>query len=164
VLGWIVPEWLTHKKPTTLGAASGAVAGLVGITPAAGFVGAMPAIVIGLAAGFLCYYGVQLKNKLGYDDALDVVGVHGVGGTTGAILTGVFAGVSTNPDYTGLLAGNAGQMVPQIVGVLAAWALSFIVSIILFKVIDAVIGLRVDEDEEETGLDLALHAETGYIM
>lgn len=164
MLGWIAVEWWQHGKPTTLGAASGAVAGLVGITPAAGFVDALPAMAIGLTVGVLCYFGVKLKNRFRFDDALDVVGVHGVGGTTGAILTGVFAGVVTNPTYRGLIAGNAAQLWPQIVGVVATIAFSFSVSFVLLKVIDRVIGLRVDDEAEERGLDLAEHAETGYVL
>ncbi len=164
MLGWIGMEWWQHGKPTTLGAASGAVAGLVGITPAAGFVDALPAMAIGLTVGVLCYFGVKIKSRFGFDDALDVVGVHGVGGVTGALLTGVFAGVITNPDYKGLLAGNAAQLWPQLVGVVATIAFSFTVSFVLLKVIDRFIGLRVDDDTEQRGLDLAEHAETGYVL
>jgi Amt family ammonium transporter len=164
MLGWLAIEWLQHGKPTTLGAASGAVAGLVGITPAAGFVDAMPGILIGLAAGVLCYYGVKIKNRFGFDDALDVVGIHGVGGTTGAILTGVFASTAVNAaGRDGLLAGNAAQLVPQFVGVLATIAFSFVMSFVILKLIDAVVGLRVSDEEEDAGLDLSDHAETAYV-
>jgi len=164
MLGWLAIEWLQHGKPTTLGAASGAVAGLVAITPAAGFVDAMPGIFIGLAAGVLCYYGVKIKNRFGFDDALDVVGIHGVGGTTGAILTGVFASTAVNAaGRDGLLAGNAAQLVPQFVGVLATIAFSFTMSFIILKLIDAVVGLRVSDEEEDAGLDLSDHAETAYV-
>jgi Amt family ammonium transporter len=163
MLGWLVAEKLGHGKATTLGAASGAVAGLVGITPAAGFVGPMAALAIGVAAGVLCYFGVQLKNKLGYDDALDVVGVHGVGGTVGALLTGVFA-VEAIGGTAGLLEGNAAIMGPQVVSVVAAITFSFIVAFAILKVIDATIGLRVTDTEEERGLDLSEHAEVGYTL
>jgi len=165
MLGWLAVEWLVHGKPTTLGAASGAVAGLVGITPAAGFVDAMPGMIIGLAAGILCFYGVQLKNKFGFDDALDVVGIHGVGGTTGAILTGVFASTAINSaGRDGLLAGNPAQLIPQIVGILVTMVFSFVVSLVLLKIIDATVGLRVTTEAEETGLDLSDHAETAYVL
>lgn len=165
MIGWLAAEWIGHGKPTSLGAASGAVAGLVGITPAAGFVDAMPGMLIGLAAGVLCYFGVKLKNRFGFDDALDVVGIHGVGGTTGAILTGVFASTAVNSaGRDGLLAGNAAQMVPQLVGVGATIAFSFILSFVILKVVDVLVGLRHDEEAEETGLDLADHAETAYVM
>ncbi len=165
MLGWVAVEWIQRGKPTTLGAASGAVAGLVGITPAAGFVDAVPGLIIGLAAGVLCYFGVQLKNRLGYDDALDVVGVHGVGGITGALLTGVFASTAVNSlGRDGLLAGNPGQLIPQIVGVLVTVVFSFVVSFLILKVIDATIGVRVSAEAEEVGLDLSEHAETGYSL
>jgi len=165
MLGWLAVEWKVHGKPTTLGAASGAVAGLVGITPAAGFVDAIPGMIIGLTAGILCFYGVQLKSKFGFDDALDVVGVHGIGGTTGAILTGVFATTAVNAaGRDGLIAGNPSQLVPQIVGVLVTIVFSFVVSFVILKVIDATVGLRVEAEAEETGLDLSDHAETGYVL
>jgi Amt family ammonium transporter len=165
MLGWLAVEWLQHGKPTSLGAASGAVAGLVGITPAAGFVDVVPGLIIGLCAGVFCYYGVRLKAKFGFDDALDVVGVHGVGGTTGAILTGVFASTAVNAaGRDGLLFGNPAQLVPQIVGVLVTVAFSFTLSYIILKVIDATMGLRVSPEAEETGLDLADHAETAYAL
>ena len=165
MIGWLAAEWIGPGKPTSLGAASGAVAGLVGITPAAGFVDVLPGMAIGLAAGVLCYFGVRLKSKFGFDDALDVVGVHGVGGTTGAILTGVFASTAVNSaGADGLLAGNPSQLVPQVVGVLATIAFSFAVSFAILKLIDATIGLRVDEETEERGLDVVEHAETGYVL
>jgi len=165
MLGWLAMEWFQHGKPTSLGAASGAVAGLVGITPAAGFVDAVPGMLIGLAAGILCYFGIRLKAKFGFDDALDVVGIHGVGGTTGAILTGVFASTAVNAaGRDGLLFGNPAQLVPQIVGVLVTLVFSFVVSFAILKVIDALIGVRVSPEAEETGLDLADHAETGYVL
>jgi len=164
MLGWLAVEWI-HGKPTSLGAASGAVAGLVGITPAAGFVDVLPGMLIGLVAGVLCYFGVRLKTRFGFDDALDVVGIHGVGGTTGAILTGVFASTTINAaGADGLLAGNAAQLVPQLVGVLATIAFSFAVSFAILKLIDATVGLRVTEDTEERGLDISEHAEAGYVL
>ena len=165
MLGWLAMEWFQHGKPTSLGAASGAVAGLVGITPAAGFVDVIPGLIIGLTAGVLCYYGIRLKAKFGFDDALDVVGIHGVGGTAGAILTGVFASTAVNSaGRDGLLAGNAAQLIPQVVGVLVTMVFSFVVSFAILKVIEATIGVRVSPEAEETGLDLADHAETGYVL
>jgi Amt family ammonium transporter len=171
LLGWIAAEWLTRGKPTTLGAASGAVAGLVGITPAAGFVSAVPGMLIGLAAGVACFYGVQMKARFGFDDALDVVGVHGVGGTLGALLTGVFASTAASDAVTALggtngllFGGGFAQLGKQAVGVSAAWVFSFAVSIVILKVIDFAIGLRVDAEDEELGLDLADHAEAAYVL
>jgi Amt family ammonium transporter len=165
MLAWTVAETFHRGKATTLGAASGAVAGLVGITPAAGFVTPMAAIAIGLVVGAACYGGILLKDRFGYDDALDVVGVHGVGGTVGALLTGVFAMKAVNAaGADGLLAGNPSLMIPQLVGIVATIAFSFIVTYVLLKVIDATVGLRVDEEAEYAGLDLSEHAETGYIL
>ena len=171
MLGWVVFEWLGHGKPTSLGAASGAVAGLVAITPAAGFVDVMPALLIGLAGGAACYYGVQLKNRFGFDDALDVVGIHGVGGTLGALLTGVFASTAAS-EAVEFLGGTNGlaygggfdQLIRQAIGVAAAWAFSFLLSFAILKVIDLVMGLRVDDEAEQQGLDLVDHAETGYVL
>jgi Amt family ammonium transporter len=166
MIAWLIFERLQHGKATTLGAASGAVAGLVGITPAAGFVEPIPAILIGLAAGALCYYGLNLKTRFGFDDALDVVGIHGVGGTVGALLTGVFATTLVNEAGADgvLAAGNWGLLLEQGIGVVATIAFSFGVSFVLFKIIDAVIGLRVDDEAEEAGLDTSEHAETGYVL
>jgi Amt family ammonium transporter len=165
MLGWLAVEWWQHGKPTTLGAASGAVAGLVGITPAAGFVDAVPGMIIGLSAGVLCYYGVKLKSRFGFDDALDVIGVHGVGGTVGALLTGVFASTAINSaGRNGLIAGNPMQMIPQLAAVLVTIAFSFTVSYVILKVIDRTIGVRADLESEQIGLDLTEHAETGYVM
>jgi Amt family ammonium transporter len=162
-LGWILMEALHRGKPTTLGAASGAVAGLVAITPAAGFVTPMSAIVIGGLGGMVCYGGVLLKAKFGYDDALDVVGVHGVGGTWGALATGLFATKAINPAGSdGLFYGNASQLMIQGASVLATWAFCFIGSYILFKLVDAVVGLRPSVEDEQKGLDLSQHSETGY--
>jgi Amt family ammonium transporter len=163
MLAWLLFERLGHGKATTLGAASGAVAGLVGITPAAGFVGPMAAIAIGLVTGALCYFGLNLKSRFGFDDALDVVGIHGVGGTVGAVLTGVFATTAINSaGADGLLYGNAELIVEQIIGVVVTIVFSFTVSWAIFKVLDMTIGLRPHLDAEEVGLDLSEHAETGY--
>jgi Amt family ammonium transporter len=165
MLAWLLLEKVQHGKATTLGAASGAVAGLVGITPAAGYVGPMPAMAIGLITGALCYFGILLKNRFGFDDALDVVGIHGVGGTVGALLTGVFASTAINAaGADGLLAGNASLMVEQAIGVVATIAFSFAISLGLFKAIDFAIGLRPSEEEEEIGLDQSEHAEAGYVL
>ena len=164
-LSWMFVEWVHRSKPTVLGAASGAVAGLVAVTPGSGFVGPMPAVIIGLVAGALCYLAVSLKSKLGYDDSLDVVGVHGVGGTWGAIATGLFASKLINEaGNNGLFFGNAGQIGVQALSVIAAWAYSFILTLIILKVLDATMGLRVSEEDESTGLDLALHGESGYSL
>jgi Amt family ammonium transporter len=164
MLTWGLAEVLTGHKPTVLGAASGAVAGLVGITPAAGFVGPMPALAIGAITGLACYFGLRLKSKFGFDDALDVVGVHGVGGTTGAILTGVFASLAVNSaGANGLLFGGGLALLgKQLVGVGATIAFSFTVSFIILKLLDATMGIRVDAETESSGLDVAEHAETGY--
>jgi Amt family ammonium transporter len=164
MLAWSAAEVLTGHKPTVLGAASGAVAGLVGITPAAGFVGPMPALIIGAIVGGLCYFALRLKPKFGFDDALDVVGVHGVGGTTGAILTGVFASLAVNSaGANGLLFGGGFALLgKQLVGVLATIAFSFIVSFIILKLLDATMGIRVDAETEASGLDVAEHSESGY--
>jgi len=158
-LGWILMEKLHSGKATTLGAASGAVAGLVAITPAAGFVTVMPAILIGLGGGVFCFLGVLLKGKLGYDDSLDVVGVHGIGGTWGAIATGLFASINK---ASGLFYGNPSQLWIQLASVAATWAFCFIASLILFKLVDATVGLRASAEEEDRGLDLSQHNETGY--
>jgi Amt family ammonium transporter len=162
-LGWILMEALHRGKPTTLGAASGAVAGLVAITPAAGFVTPMAAILIGGLGGIICYGGVLLKARFGYDDALDVVGVHGVGGSWGALATGLFASKAVNPaGADGLFYGNPGQLWIQAASVIATWAFCFIGSYILFKLVDAVLGLRPSVEDEQKGLDLSQHNETGY--
>jgi len=164
-LGWLLAEKIKTGKPTTLGAASGAVAGLVAITPAAGFVGVLASIAIGFIAGMLCYLAVGLKFRLGYDDSLDVVGVHGMGGIVGALLTGVFATTLINSGGAdGLLYGGADLFVKQLIAVGATIAYSFIVSFVILKVIDAVVGVRVSEEEEVNGLDLSLHNETGYAL
>jgi Amt family ammonium transporter len=164
-LSWMFSEWIIRGKPTVLGAASGAVAGLVGITPASGYVGPLAAIVIGTVAGFLCFNACNLKTKLGYDDSLDVVGVHGVGGTWGAIATGLFATTAINAaGADGLFYGNAGQLWNQLVGIVAAGALGFVATWIILKVLDALMGLRVTEEEEVEGLDVSQHSETAYSL
>ena len=156
-------EYLRFGKATTLGAISGALAGLVSITPAAGFVGVMPALAIGFAGGMICYGGILLKNRLGYDDALDVVGIHGVGGTWGAFATGLFASASIN-GVNGLFYGNPWQLVVQIISIVATWGFVYLVSRILLKLTDALVGLRVDPASETRGLDLSLHNERGYTL
>ena len=162
-MSWMFTEWIHRGKPTALGAASGAVAGLVAITPASGFVGPLSALLIGLLAGMVCYGAVNLKSKFGYDDALDVVGVHAVGGTLGALLTGLFASKLINSaGGDGLFFGNAGQLGIQALSVVTAWVYSFIVSFILLKIIDATMGLRVSQEDEYEGLDLSQHGEVGY--
>ena len=158
VLSWIIAEWVHGGKATTLGAASGAVAGLVAITPAAGFVTPMAATIIGLIAGVLCFGGIMLKNKFGYDDALDVVGIHGLGGTFGALATGVFASIGAE----GLLMGNAHQLWVQFVSVVATWVFCFVMTVVIFKVVDALVGMRPSEEDEVRGLDVTQHSETGY--
>jgi Amt family ammonium transporter len=160
-VAWVVVEWIHRGKPTTLGAASGAVAGLVGITPAAGFVGPMSALAIGILAGVICFFGVTLKTRFKYDDALDVFGIHGLGGMTGALATGLFARAAVGK-VDGLFFGNPAQFGIQIVAVLASVAFSFIMSLILLKIVDVVIGLRISEEDESAGLDLSQHSETGY--
>lgn len=157
-LTWVLAEWKIQGKPTTLGAASGALAGLVAITPACGFVTPLWAIVIGGVAGVICYLGVIMKGKLGYDDALDVVAVHGLGGLWGALATGIFASVGAQ----GLLYGNPKQLLVQAIGAGAAIAYSVVVTFIILKVIDVTVGLRVDSDKEQQGLDVAEHSEVGY--
>ena len=159
-LSWMFAEWISRGKPSVLGIVSGAVAGLVAITPASGYVDPFAALIIGLVAGLVCYWGaVVLKPTLGYDDSLDVFGVHGLGGITGALLTGVFA-VEAIGGTPGLLEGNAGQVLIQLEGIGATIVYCAIVTFVLLKIIDAVMGLRVDEEEEVTGLDYSLHGET----
>ncbi|MFH2122854.1 MAG: ammonium transporter [Pseudomonadota bacterium] len=163
-LTWVLAEWKVQGKPTTLGAASGALAGLVAITPGAGFVSPVSAIIMGGVAGVLCYLAVIAKSKLGYDDSLDVVGVHGVGGVWGALATGIFASSVVNPAGNGLLNGNPHQLVVQAIGVGSTIAYSVVVTFILLKIIDVVIGLRVSSDDETQGLDLTQHSEVGYTL
>ncbi len=164
-LSWTAVEWWHRGKPTVLGAVSGSVAGLVAITPASGFVGPMSALLIGLVAGVVCYFGITLKGKFGYDDSLDAVGVHGVGGTFGALATGLFASKAINAaGADGLFFGNPGLLLTQAISVLAAIVYSFVVSWILLKVTDKIMGLRVEGQHEVEGLDLSQHGETGYTM
>ncbi len=165
VIAWAGMEWLTIKRPTILGACSGAVAGLVCITPASGSVSVSSAILIGLAGGFGSYLAcTKLKNALGYDDSLDVFGVHGISGIVGALLTGVFATKSVTGGTAGLLEGNPGQVVNQAVSILAAAGLGAIGSFVLLKIVDVTIGLRVGQEMEVRGLDLTEHGEEGYIF
>lgn len=164
-LTWMFAEWIHRDKPTTLGAASGAVAGLVAITPAAGFVGPVSALIIGGIAGVICYMGVLAKSKLGYDDSLDVVGIHGLGGTWGALATGLFASIAVNPDgANGLFFGNPGQLWIQFVSVLATCVFAFVMTLIIFKIVDCTMGLRVTDEEEVRGLDITQHSETAYSL
>lgn len=159
-LSWMIVEWIVQKKPSVLGMLSGAVAGLVAITPAAGFVEPSGAIVIGLVSGAVCYAGaVWLKHKLGYDDSLDAFGVHGIGGAVGALLTGVFAVSSINSLGSGAIDGNPGQIVTQLEGLVFAGLYCAVVTFIILKVIDATMGLRVSAEEEREGLDLTQHGE-----
>ena len=157
-LAWVIMEKIIRGKPTTLGAASGAVAGLVAITPAAGFVGSTAAILIGLFAGIFCYLGILLKERLGYDDSLDVVAVHGIGGLWGALATGIFASIGG----TGLIMGNSHQLTVQLIGAVTAMAYSAALTTIILLALKYTVGLRVTEEEEIQGLDLSLHGETGY--
>jgi ammonium transporter, Amt family len=167
-LGWSAAEWIRSGRATALGAISGAVAGLVAITPASGFVTPMSALWIGLIAGVFCYFMVvKVKSLFGYDDSLDAFGVHGAGGTMGALLTGIFANSAINPilgagKATGLLEGNGGQILNQLIGVAIAWALSIVGTLVILFVVDKVIGLRLSEEDERTGLDLSQHGEEGY--
>jgi Amt family ammonium transporter len=165
VLAWVCAEWVLTGKPTVLGAASGAVAGLVAITPASGFVGPMSSIVIGGAAGVICYLAVRAKASFGYDDALDVVGVHAVGGIIGALLTGLFASKLVNEaGADGLFFGNPAQFVTQAIAVAATIVLAFVGTTVLLKITDLLVGIRVSRDAEQMGLDLSEHNESGYAM
>jgi len=164
-LSWLVAEWSHRGQPTTLGAASGAVAGLVVITPAAGFVGPMSALVMGLIGGAVCYGGVMLKSKFGYDDALDVVGIHGLGGAWGALATGLFASTAVNPNGAdGLFFGNPAQLGIQAVSVAGTIVFCFVMTLVILKALDLIMGLRVSGEDEVRGLDLSLHSETGYTL
>lgn len=162
-LSWVLAEWYHRKRPTMLGFVSGLVAGLVAITPAAGFVSVGASVVIGLLAGVACYGAVLLKERLHYDDSLDAFGVHGVGGILGALLTGVFASKALNPaGQDGLLYGNPTQLGLQALGIVAAGAYSGVLTWVILKLVDKVIGLRVSSDEEREGLDQSQHGESGY--
>jgi Amt family ammonium transporter len=173
-LGWMFAEWVKHGKPSMLGGISGAVAGLVAITPASGFVKPFPALLIGFLAGIFCFLMVTaVKNKFGYDDTLDAFGVHGAGGTLGALLTGVFATNAINDGLKnaagkalplGLVDGNAGQILNQAVGVGIAWALGIVGTLIILKIVDMTIGVRASVEQEVEGLDLTMHGEEGYSL
>jgi len=167
-LGWVLAEWRSSGKPSVLGGISGAVAGLVAITPASGFVKPFPALLIGFLAGIVCYFMVaKVKQKLGYDDSLDAFGVHGCGGTLGAILTGVFATSEVNTGFKGplgLVDGHPGQIGNQAIGCLIAWGLAIVGTLVILKICDALIGLRVSEQQEIEGLDVSMHGEEGYIL
>jgi Amt family ammonium transporter len=160
---WVVLEWIHRGKPTTFGAATGSIAGLATITPASGFVSPMSALVIGLAAGAVCYISLNMKSKLGYDDSLDAFGVHGVGGILGTLATGLFAQSVINPaGSNGLLFGSHQMFTSQVIAILVTGVYSFIVSVVLLKILDKLIGLRVSEESEENGLDISQHGESGY--
>jgi len=160
---WTLVEWWHAKKPSMLGTASGIVAGLVAITPAAGFVSPMGALILGLIAGVVCYLGVLMKRPLGYDDSLDVFGIHGIGGALGALLTGILATAAYDSEAaTGLLEGNPGQLGIQVVAVLGTAVYAAVVTFIIIKVLQMTMGLRVDEEEEREGLDINQHGEQGY--
>jgi ammonium transporter, Amt family len=164
-LSWTVVEWRHRGRPTTLGVTTGFVAGLATVTPAAGFVSPISAMAIGVLAGGLCYYAVLLKSRLGYDDALDVVGVHGAGGVIGTLAVGVFASAAVNAaGANGLLLGNPAQLGTQAFGVLVILVYSLAVSFALLKLVDRLFGLRINQDEEDVGLDLSQHAEAGYAL
>ena len=171
-LGWILAEWMKSGKPSMLGGISGCVAGLVAITPASGFVKPFPALLIGFAAGIVCYFMVTaVKHKFGYDDSLDAFGVHGAGGTLGALLTGVFATSAVNnalkdgsgrPAPLGMVDGNPGQVVNQLIACAIAWALAVVGTLLILKICDLVLGLRVSVENEVEGLDLSMHGEEAY--
>jgi Amt family ammonium transporter len=173
-LGWMFAEWIKHGKPTVLGGISGAVAGLVAITPASGFVTPLAALLIGFAAGILCFLmATAVKSRFGYDDSLDAFGVHGAGGTLGAILTGVFATNAVNDGLKdaagkvqplGLVDGNGGQVLNQLIGVAISYGLAIVGTLIILKICDLVLGLRVSEDQERQGLDVSMHGEEGYMF
>ena len=171
-LGWLFVEWVHNGKPSMLGAISGAVAGLVAITPASGFVQPFPAILIGFIAGMVCFFMVTfVKGKFGYDDTLDAFGVHGIGGTTGALLTGVFATMAVNSGLKdsagktlplGLIDGHPGQVLNQAIGIAISWGLAIAGTLVILKICDVLIGVRVSPDQELEGLDVSMHGEEGY--
>ena len=164
-VSWLLLEWVRSGKPTVLGAASGCIAGLVAITPAAGFVEPMPAIIIGLVGGAVCYFAVAvLKKKMGYDDSLDAFGVHGIGGTWGSIATGLWATTAVNPDgANGLFYGETHLFIAQLISVVVAYALAIVGTYILYKIVNAITSFRADPEEETTGLDIVEHGEHGYM-
>jgi Amt family ammonium transporter len=160
---WVVMEWFTQGKATTLGAASGAIAGLATITPTAGFVGPNAAVLIGLLAGVVCFMAVNAKSRFKLDDSLDVVGIHGVGGLLGTLCLGIFASSAVNPGGPdGLLYGSAAQLMKQIIGIAVVGGYAFVVSWVLFKVVHSTMGLRMEEEAEVQGMDSSEHSETAY--
>ena len=162
-VAWVLAEWIHNGKPTILGAASGCIAGLVAITPAAGFVAPMPSLIIGLVGGIVCYFAVAvLKGKLGYDDALDAFGVHGIGGTWGAIATGLWATKTVNPAGADGLFYGGDLLTAQLISIVVAYALAIVGSYVLFKIVSAFMQVRADENEEVAGLDIVEHGERGY--
>jgi len=164
-LSWIGMEWRTTGKATTLGGASGAIAGLATVTPAAGFVGPISAAFIGILAGVGCYLGIRAKNRFGYDDSLDVVGIHGIGGVMGLLVTGFLASAAINPGGAdGLLFGNPAQLGVQCIAVVVTIVYTFVITYILLKILDKIFGLRVDQRDERSGLDITQHEETAYNM
>src|SRR3990172_1920873 len=165
-LTWTLMSWIFSKKPSVVGAAAGAVAGLVAITPASGFVQPMEALAIGVGAGLFCYLAVRLRARTSVDDSLDVVGVHGVGGTWGALATGIFAfaGVSGIAGLDGLTHGRAEQIVDQLIAIGVVWVYSFTATTVILFVLDKTLGLRVSEEEEQIGLDVSQHGERGYVF
>ena len=162
-LTWLGLSWIFSGKPSVIGAAAGVIAGLVAITPASGFVQPMEAIAIGVGAGVFCYLAVRLRARLGLDDSLDVIGVHGVGGLWGGIATGLFA-VAIVGGTDGLFQGNEGQMVDQLVAIGVVAVYSFVVTLIILKVLDLTLGIRVSEEEEQIGLDVTQHGERAYVL
>ena len=163
-MSWLLVEWIQRGKPTALGAVSGAVAGLVAITPAAGFVSPLSSIIIGTGAGIFCYIAVNLKQRLGYDDSLDVLGIHGAGGTWGALATGLFASTAINSaGKDGLFFGNPPLLGIQAIAVVATYIFVFVVTLTILKLIDLTVGLRVDEEQEFVGIDQSQHGESGYM-
>ena len=159
---WVLASYLHKRKVSVVGAACGAVAGLVAITPASGFVTAGGALLIGLLVGGLCYSATLLRSRLKIDDALDVFAVHGVGGTFGAVATGVFATTAINPLGRGLIDGNPGQVLTQVIAIGATIAYAVIATFVIIKIVDVILGIRVKSDVEEVGLDLAVHGEVAY--
>ncbi len=157
-LTWMIVSWIRQKKPSVVGIATGAVAGLVAITPAAGFVGPMAAVLIGIGVGVISFFAIEFKNKMGFDDSLDVWAVHGIGGTWGALATGLFASAVIG-GTDGLFYGNASQLGIQAASVGITWIYAFVVTFVILKILDLTMGLRVDEKEEETGLDISFHGE-----
>ncbi|HAK89752.1 MAG: ammonia channel protein [Nitrospirae bacterium GWC2_46_6] len=162
---WVIIEWIHRGKPTMFGAATGSIAGLATITPASGFVGPMPALLIGLAAGAVCYIALNMKNRLGYDDSLDAFGVHGVGGILGTLAAGLFAQKLINPSGAdGLFFGNPKLFMTQAIAIAVTAVYSFVVTVVVLKLIDKTIGLRIDDESEVVGLDISQHGESGYTM